>query len=85
MPFGADLLGFGVAVSSNQQVRILQCGAKAATLGRIGALRQAVIGLTTAMTLPVVGHLVDKDLAAAYEAVAATLTGSGCEHRRRST
>jgi hypothetical protein len=35
----------------------------------------AASGLTTAMTLPVVGHLVDKDkdLAAAYGAVAAVL------------
>ena len=73
VPLGAVLLGLGVAVSSSQQVCILQTGAKAATLGRIGALRQAVIGLTTAITLPVVGHLVDIDLAAAYAAVVAVL------------
>jgi hypothetical protein len=73
VPLGAALLGLGVAVSSSQQVSILQVGAKASTLGRIGALRQGVIGLTTAMTLPVVGHLVDKDLAAACGAVAAVL------------
>jgi hypothetical protein len=73
VPLGAALLGLGVAVSSSQQVSILQVGAKASTLGRIGALRQGVIGLTTAMTLPVVGHLVDKDLAAACGAVAVVL------------
>ena len=70
---GAVILGLGVAVSSSQQVSILQCGAKASTLGRIGALRQAVIGVTTAATLPVVGYLVDKDLAAAYGAVVVVL------------
>lgn len=73
VPLGAVLLGLGVAVSSSQQVSILQVGAKSTTLGRIGALRQGVIGLTTAMTLPVIGHLVDKDLAAACGAVAAML------------
>ncbi|MEO3756846.1 hypothetical protein ABGB19_00940 [Mycobacterium sp. B14F4] len=73
VPLGAVLLGLGVAVSSSQQVSILQGGAKAATLGRIGALRQAVIGLTTAITLPVVGHLVDVDLVAAYGMVVALL------------
>ena len=55
VPFGSALLGLGVAVSSSQQVSILQHGAKLSTLGRVGALRQAVIGLTTAVTLPVVG------------------------------
>ncbi len=73
VPLGAALLGLGVAVSSSQQVSILQHGAKSSTLGRIGALRQAVIGLTTAVTLPVVGYLVDKDLVAAYVGVAAFL------------
>jgi hypothetical protein len=73
VPFGAVLLGLGVAVSSSQQVSILQGWAKVSTLGRVGALRQAVIGLTTALTLPVVGHIVDKDLAAAYGAVTAVL------------
>ena len=73
MPLGAVILGLGVAVSSSQQVSILQSGAKASTLGRIGALRQAVIGITTATTLPIVGYLVDKDLAAAYGAVVAIL------------
>ncbi|WP_142392603.1 MFS transporter [Mycobacterium sp. 3519A] len=74
VPVGAVLLGLGVAVSSSEQVSILQVGAKSSTLGRIGALRQAVIGLTTALTLPVVGHLVDKDLAAACGAVVVVLT-----------
>jgi hypothetical protein len=73
VPFGAVLLGLGVAVSSSQQVSILQTWAKSSTLGRVGALRQAVIGLTTAMTLPVVGLLVDIDLSAAYGAVIAVL------------
>jgi hypothetical protein len=73
VPFGAVLLGLGVAVSSSQQVSILQTWANSSTIGRIGALRQAVIGLTTAMTLPVVGHMVDLDLAAAYAAVVAVL------------
>jgi hypothetical protein len=73
VPFGAVLLGLGVAVSSSQQVSILQNWAKASTIGRVGALRQAVIGLTTAMTLPVVGHMVDVDLAAAYGTVVAVL------------
>jgi hypothetical protein len=73
VPFGAVLLGLGVAVSSSQQVSILQTWAKASTIGRVGALRQAVIGLTTAMTLPVVGHMVDVDLAAAYGTVVAVL------------
>jgi hypothetical protein len=73
VPLGAVVLGVGVAVSSSQQVSILQVGAKPSTLGRIGALRQGVIGLTTAVTLPVVGHLVDHDLAAACGAVVAVL------------
>ncbi len=73
VPLGAVVLGIGVAVSSSQQVSILQSGAKASTLGRIGALRQAVIGLTTAVTLPVVGHLVDKNVAAACGGVVAFL------------
>jgi hypothetical protein len=73
VPFGAVLLGLGVAVSSSQQVSILQTWAKASTIGRVGALRQAVIGLTTAITLPVVGHMVDVDLAAAYGTVVAVL------------
>jgi hypothetical protein len=73
VPFGAVLLGLGVAVSSSQQVSTLQTWAKSSTIGRVGALRQAVIGLTTAMTLPVVGHMVDRDLATAYRAVIAVL------------
>ena len=73
MPLGAVLLGLGVAVSSSQQVSILQVGAKPTTLGRIGALRQGVIGVTTATTLPVIGHLVDKELVAACGAVVAVL------------
>lgn len=73
VPFGAVLLGLGVAVSSSQQVSILQAWAKSSTLGRVGALRQAVIGLTTAMTLPLVGHMVDVDLAAACGTVVAIL------------
>ena len=73
VPLGAALLGLGVAVSSSQQVSILQQGAKSSTLGRVGALRQAVIGLTTAVTLPVVGYLVDKDLTAACGGVVALL------------
>ena len=36
-------------------------------------MRQAVIGLTTAVTLPVVGYLVDKDLTAACGGVVALL------------
>ena len=73
VPFGAILLGLGVAVSSSQQVSILQAWAKSSTIGRVGALRQAVIGLTAATTLPVVGFLVDRDLAAAFGAVVAVL------------
>jgi hypothetical protein len=73
VPFGAVLLGLGVAVSSSQQVSILQTWARSSTIGKVGALRQAVIGLTTAMTLPVVGHMVDVDLAAAYATVAGVL------------
>jgi hypothetical protein len=73
VPVGAVLLGLGVAVSSSQQVSILQAWARTSTIGKVGALRQAVIGLTTAMTLPVVGHMVDVDLAAAYGAVVAVL------------
>jgi hypothetical protein len=68
---GAVLVG--VAVSSSQQVSILQTWARSSTIGKVGALRQAVIGLTTAVTLPVVGHMVDVDLAAAYATVAAVL------------
>jgi MFS family permease len=73
VPLGAVLLGLGVAVSSSQQVSILQTWARSSTIGKVGALRQAVIGLTTAVTLPVVGHMVDVDLAAAYATVAAVL------------
>jgi hypothetical protein len=73
VPFGAVLLGLGVAVSSSQQVSILQNWARSSTIGKVGALRQAVIGLTTAMTLPVVGHMVDVELAAAYATVAGVL------------
>lgn len=73
VPLGAALLGLGVAVSSSQQVTILQTWARASTIGRVGALRQAVIGLTTAVTLPVVGYVIDVDLVAAYAVVAAVL------------
>lgn len=73
VPLGAVLLGLGVAVSSSQQVSILQTWARSSTIGKVGALRQAVVGLTTAITLPMVGHLVDVDLAAAYGAVVAVL------------
>jgi hypothetical protein len=73
VPFGAVLLGLGVAVSSSQQVSILQTWAKTSTIGKVGALRQAVIGLTTAVTLPAVGYMVDVDLAAAYGIVVAVL------------
>ena len=73
VPLGAVLLGLGVAVSSSQQVSILQTWARSSTIGKVGALRQAVIGLTTAVTLPVVGHMVDVDLAAACATVAAVL------------
>ena len=90
VPFGAVLLGLGVAVSSSQQVSILQHGAKSSTLGRVGALRQAVIGLTTATVLPVVGYLVDKDLVAAYGIVVAVLlvgmiVNAGVASRQRLT
>lgn len=70
---GAVLLGLGVAVSSSQQVSILQAWATASTIGRVGALRQAVIGLTTAVTLPVVGYVIDIDLVAAYGVVVVVL------------
>jgi MFS family permease len=73
VPLGTVLLGLGVVVSSSQQVSILQTWATSSTIGRVGALRQAVIGLTTAMTLPVVGYMVDVDLAAAYGTVVAVL------------
>jgi hypothetical protein len=73
VPIGAVLLGLGVAVSSSQQVSILQAWAKSSTIGRVGALRQAVIGLTTAATLPLVGHMVDIDLAAAFGVVVAVI------------
>lgn len=72
-PVGAALLGLGVAVSSSQQVSILQAWAKASTIGKVGALRQAVIGLTTAVTLPVVGYAVDVDLVSAYGVVVIVL------------
>ncbi|HTI75234.1 MAG TPA: hypothetical protein VL634_09580 [Mycobacterium sp.] len=90
VPFGAVLLGLGVAVSSSQQVSILQNWAKSSTIGKVGALRQAVIGLTTAMTLPVVGHMVDVDLAAAYATVVAVLVvgivvNVGVARRERTT
>ena len=52
---------------------ILQTWARSSTIGKVGALRQAVIGLTTAMTLPLIGHMVDIDLAAAYGTVVAVL------------
>lgn len=73
VPLGAVLLGLGVAVSSSQQVSILQTWARSTTIGKVGALRQAVIGLTTAVTLPIVGHMIDVDLAAAYATVVAVL------------
>lgn len=72
-PWGAVLLGLGVAVSSSQQVSILQTWAKASTIGKVGALRQAVIGLTTAVTLPIVGYLVDVNLTVGYLAVVVVL------------
>jgi hypothetical protein len=63
-----------VAVSSSQQLLASsKPGPRNPTVGRVGALRQAVIGLTTAITLPVVEHIVDRDLAAAYGAVVAVL------------
>lgn len=73
VPLGAALLGLGVAVSSSQQVSILQAWAKSSTIGRVGALRQAVIGLTTAAALPMVGLLIDVDLSMAFGALVAVL------------
>lgn len=73
VPCGAALLGLGVAVSSSQQVSILQVWATSSTIGKVGALRQAVIGLTTAVTLPMVGYLVDVNLVFGYVAVVAVL------------
>lgn len=73
VPVGAVLLGLGVAVSSSQLVSLLQRGAKSSTLGKVGALRQAVIGLTTATMLPVIGFLVDVSLGAACGAVVVVL------------
>lgn len=73
VPVGAALLGLGVAVSSSQQVSILQSWARSSTIGKVGALRQAVIGLTTAATLPVVGYVIDVDLVSAFGVVVIVL------------
>jgi hypothetical protein len=77
VPIGAVLLGLGVAVSSSLQVSILKAGAKTSTIGKVDAPRQPVIGLTTAVTLTAVRHIVDVDLVAAYGTVVAVLVVDG--------
>lgn len=70
---GALLLGAGVAVSSSQQVTLLQRTVTEDAVGKAGALRQAVIGLVTAVTLPIIGIALGMSLAAAYLLVGAIL------------
>lgn len=70
---GALLLGAGVAVSSSQQVTLLQRTVTEDAVGKAGALRQAVIGLVTAVTLPIIGIALGLSLAAAYLLVGAIL------------
>lgn len=70
---GALLLGAGVAVSSSQQLSVLQAGARPEELGRIGSLRQAVIGLATVAGLPVIGFFIDITPAAGFLALVVVL------------
>ncbi|MFC3848773.1 MFS transporter [Corynebacterium hansenii] len=70
---GALVLGAGVAVSSSQQVSILQRAVGTGAVGKIGALRQAVIGVLTVLALPVIGAVLGVSLTAAYLLVGALL------------
>lgn len=70
---GSLVVGAGVAMSSSQQVSILQRDVAPDAVGKVGALRQAVIGLVTVVALPVVGAVMGASLAAAYLLVGALL------------
>lgn len=63
---GALVVGAGVAVSSSQQVSILQRAVVSEAVGKVGALRQAVIGVVTVLALPVIGAVMGISLAGAY-------------------
>ncbi|MDO4258697.1 MAG: MFS transporter [Actinomycetaceae bacterium] len=67
---GSVILGAGMALSSSQQVSFLQSNVKDSVIGKVGALRQAVIGVTTAAVLPVIGFVIELSVAAAYLSVA---------------
>jgi hypothetical protein len=80
----ALLIGAGVAISSSQQLTVLQGLASAGETGKIGAIRQGAIGLTTAVTLPLVGLLATYSLGVAYAATAALLATALCANQLRS-
>ncbi|MFD5867073.1 MFS transporter [Corynebacterium sp. NPDC060344] len=63
---GAVILGAGVAISSSQQITILQRDGTGGDVGKIGALRQAIIGVVTILALPVVGIALGASLPAGY-------------------
>ncbi|MDO4632135.1 MAG: MFS transporter [Corynebacterium sp.] len=70
---GSVVLGSGMALSSSQQVSFLQSSVDTKAVGKTGALRQAVIGITTTAALPLVGILIEVSLIAAYLGIAAFL------------
>lgn len=70
---GAIVLGAGMALSSSQQVSFLQKSVGGDDVGKVGALRQAVIGLTTASALPLLGIAIGFGLLAAYLGMVAFL------------
>lgn len=70
---GALIVGAGVATSSSQQVTILQRTVDEGSVGKAGAMRQAVIGLVTALVLPLIGVALGVSLLWAYLVVVAVL------------
>ncbi|WP_141746470.1 MULTISPECIES: MFS transporter [unclassified Corynebacterium] len=70
---GSVVLGAGMALSASQQVSFLQDSVGGEAAGKVGALRQAVIGLTTASALPLLGMAIGLNLLAAYLGLAVFL------------
>lgn len=70
---GAVILGAGMALSSSQQVSFLQGSVEGEAIGKVGSLRQAIIGLTTAAALPLLGIVIGANLLIAYLSVAVFL------------
>lgn len=62
-----------MALSSSQQVSFLQGSVEGEAIGKVGSLRQAIIGLTTAAALPLLGIVIGANLLIAYLSVAVFL------------